>query len=147
MHCRSGSKKDPLHALPHSIARQLFRMECFSEVTQIVRDFGVTISYGITKLMTCARDYLKWYQHWQFGASGDHGSNICIEMGTPANRRRAGGGLYVWETAFTVQRALCTFWVKVTPCRRPPLSLRNVQTLVPINLNLQNDAKTKHFRL
>ena len=63
-------------------------------------------------------EYLKWYQHWQFGASGDHGSNICIEIGTPANCRRAGGGLYVWETAFTVQRALCTFGVKVTPCRR-----------------------------
>ena len=26
-----GSKKDPLHALPHSIGRQLFRMVCFSE--------------------------------------------------------------------------------------------------------------------
>ena len=68
-------------------------------------------------------EYLKWYQHWQFGASGDHGSNICIEIGTPAIRRRAEGCLYVWEivftvqrdpctsleTAFTVQRALCTF--------------------------------------
>ena len=26
-----GSKKDPLHALPHSIGRQLFRMEGFSK--------------------------------------------------------------------------------------------------------------------
>ena len=101
----------------------------------------------------------------QCGRFEGHGSNICIEMGTPANRRRAGGGLYVWETAFTVQRALCTFmgkghpvqmdpctsWrqrspcrepsarsgVKVTPCRRPPLSLRNGQTLEPIRLNFK----------
>ena len=64
------------------------------------------------------RDYLKWYQHWQFGASGDHGSNICIEIGARTNRRRAGGCLYVWETAVTVQRALCTFLGKSKPVQR-----------------------------
>ena len=66
---------------------------------------------------------------------GRQGPNICIEIGAPANRRRAEGCVYVLETAFTVQRALCTFEVKVKPCRRPPLSLRNVQTLAPIGLN------------
>ena len=69
------------------------------------------------------RNLYKWYQNLSFGASGDHGSNICIEIGTRAIRRRAEGCLYVWEivftvqrdpctsleTAFTVQRALCTF--------------------------------------
>ena len=38
----------------------------------------------------------------------DHGPNICIEIGVPANRRRAEGYLYVLETAFTVQGTLCT---------------------------------------
>ena len=61
-------------------------------------------------------------------AYGDHEPNICIEIGAPAIRRRAEGSLYVLETAFTVQRALCTFEGK-------PLSLRNVQTLAPIGLN------------
>ena len=59
----------------------------------------------------------KWdyYQNLPFGASGHHGSNICIEIGARASRRRAEGCLYVWdpctslETALTVQRALCTF--------------------------------------
>ena len=31
MHCRNGFKKGPLHALPHSIGCQLFRMEGFSK--------------------------------------------------------------------------------------------------------------------
>ena len=50
-----------------------------------------------------------------------------------------------------VQRAVCTSWrqpspctepsarlrIKVTPCRRPPLSLKNGQTLEPIRLNFK----------
>ena len=35
-------------------------------------------------------------------------SNICIEIGARANRRRAEGCLYVWEIVFTVQRDPCT---------------------------------------
>ena len=34
-----GSKKDPLHALPHSIGRQLFRMECFSNDLEALGTF------------------------------------------------------------------------------------------------------------
>ena len=30
-----------------------------------------------------------YYQNLPFGASGDHGPNICIEIGARANRRRA----------------------------------------------------------
>ena len=79
-----------------------------------------------------ARDYLKWYQHWQFGASGDHGSNICIEIGARANRRRAEGCLYVWETAFTVQRALCTFRGKGHPVQRALRTFIGKGTMAPI---------------
>ena len=58
----------------------------------------------------------KWdyYQNLPFGASGDHRPNIFIEIGAWANRGRATGCLYVWETAFTVQRALRTFFGKGT---------------------------------
>ena len=70
-----------------------------------------------------------------FGAYGDHDPNICIEIGAPASRRRAEGSLYVLETAFTVQRALCTFEGKGHPVQKATLSLRNVQTLAPIGLN------------
>ena len=83
----------------------------------------------------CGPDCAKWNQNVPLGAYKDLGPNICIEIGAPPNRRRAEGSLYVLETAFTVQSALCTFGVKVTPCRRPPLSLRNGQTLEPIRLN------------
>ena len=76
-------------------------------------------------------EHLKWYQHWQFGASGDHGSNICIEIGTPAIRRRAEGCLYVWETAFTVQRAL-TFRGKGHPVQRALRTFMGKGTMAPI---------------
>ena len=82
-------------------------------------------------------DCTKWYLNVPFGAYGDHGPNICIESGAPANRRRAEGCVYVLGKAFTVQRALCTFGSKGHPCRRPPLSRRNGQTLEPIRLNLK----------
>ena len=56
------------------------------------------------------------YRDWDpSGQPRDHGSNICIEIGAPTNRRRAEDSLYVLETAFTVQRALCTF-TGVGPC-------------------------------
>ena len=58
-----------------------------------------------------------------------------IQIRAPANRRRAEGSLYVLETAFTVQRALCTFEGKGHPVQKATLSLRNVQTLAPIGLN------------
>ena len=74
------------------------------------------------------RNLYKWYQNLSFGASGDHGSNICIEIGARAIRRRAEGCLYVWETAFTVQRALCTFRGKGHHAQKG-------QKWVPIRLN------------
>ena len=77
----------------------------------------------------------KMYRNVPFGAYGDHEPNICIEIGAPAIRRRAEGSLYVLETAFTVQRALCTFEGKGHPVQKATLSLRNVQTLAPIGLN------------
>ena len=60
----------------------------------------------------------KLYRNVPFGAYGDHEPNICIEIGAPANRRRAEGSLYVLETAFTVQRALCTFEGKGHPVQK-----------------------------
>ena len=50
---------------------------------------------------------------------------VAIEIDAPANRRRAEGCLHVLETAFTVQRALCTFTGKGQPG----------QSMVPIRLN------------
>ena len=76
----------------------------------------------------------KWdyYQNLPFGASGDHGPNICIEIGARANRRRAEGCLYVWETAFTVQRALCTFRGKGHPVQRALRTFMGKGTMAPI---------------
>ena len=68
---------------------------------------------------------------------GGHGPNICIEIGAPANRIRAEGCLYVRETAFTVQRPLCTVGVKVTPCRRAAPVTQALQKWVPIRLNFK----------
>ena len=50
--------------------------------------------------------YLKWYQHWQFGASGDHGSNICIEIGARANRRRAEGSVRLGDNLHRAESPL-----------------------------------------
>ena len=83
----------------------------------------------------CGPDCTKWNQNVPLGAYKDLGPNICIEIGAPPNRRRAEGSLYVLETAFTVQRALCTFEGKGHPVQKATLSLRNVQTLAPIGLN------------
>ena len=47
MHCRSGSKKGPLHALSHSIGRQLFRMECSSEDLKALGTFLGQAKFGI----------------------------------------------------------------------------------------------------
>ena len=58
------------------------------------------------------------YRNVPFGAYGDHEPNICIEIGSPANRRRAEGSLYVLEIAFTVQKALCTFEGKGHPVQK-----------------------------
>ena len=40
------------------------------------------------------------------------------EIGLPANRTRAEGCLYVLETAFTVQKALCMFEGKGHPVQK-----------------------------
>ena len=76
----------------------------------------------------------KWdyYQNLPFGASGDHGPNICIETGVRTNRRRAEGCLYVWEIAFTVQRALCTFIGKGHPMQRALRKFMGKGTMAPI---------------
>ena len=76
----------------------------------------------------------KWdyYQNLPFGASGHHGPNTCIEIGARANRRRAEGGLYVWGTAFTVQRALCTFRGKGHPVQRALRTFIGKGTMAPI---------------
>ena len=81
----------------------------------------------------------KWddYQNLPFGAPGNHGPNICKEIGARKKRRRAKGCLYVWETAITMQRALCTFRGNGHPCRSPPRSLRDGQPLEPIRLNFK----------
>ena len=71
-------------------------------------------------------------QNLPFGASRDHGPNICIEIGARANRRRAEGCLYVWETAFTVQRALCTFIRKGHPVQRAIRTFMGKGTMAPI---------------
>ena len=63
---------------------------------------------------------------------GGHGPNICIEIGAPANRIRAEGCLYVWETAFTVQRALCTFRGKGHPVQRALRTFMGKGTMAPI---------------
>ena len=67
-----------------------------------------------------------------YGAYGDLGPNICIEIDAPADRRRAEGCLYVWETAFTVQRALCTFRGKGHPVQRALRTFIGKGTLAPI---------------
>ena len=76
----------------------------------------------------------KWdySQNLPFGASGDHRPNICIEIGARANRGRARGCLYVWETAFTVQRALCTFIGKGHPMQRALGTFMDKGTMAPI---------------
>ena len=56
----------------------------------------------------------------------------AIEIDLPANRRRAEGRLHVLETAFTVQRALCTFTGKG----------QHGQSMVPIRLNRKMMKKT-----
>ena len=61
-----------------------------------------------------------------------HGPSICIEIGARANRRRAEGCLYVWETAFTVQRALCTFIGKGHPVQRALRTFMGKGTMAPI---------------
>ena len=66
----------------------------------------------------CGPDCTKWNQNVPLGAYKDLGPNICIEIGAPPNRRRAEGSLYVLETAFTVQRALCTFEGKGHPVQK-----------------------------
>ena len=48
-----GSKKTHfMSPLSIELGASYSEWNVFSEVTQILRDFGVTISYGITKLMT-----------------------------------------------------------------------------------------------
>ena len=76
----------------------------------------------------------KWdyYQNLPFGASGDHGSNISVGIGARVNRRRAEGCLYVWEIAFTVQRALCTFRGKGHPVQRALRTFMGKGTMAPI---------------
>ena len=83
-----------------------------------------------------------------FGAYGDHEPNICIEIGAPANRRRAEGSLYVLETAFTVQRALCTFEGKGHPVHEALCTFTgegpchpNAAKVGPNSLKFQMDAK------
>ena len=49
-----------------------------------------------------------------------------------ANRRRAEGCLYVWETPFTVQRALCTFRGKGHPVQRALRTFMGKGTMAPI---------------
>ena len=135
MHCRSGFKKGPtscpptfnwVPAIPNGrffqrseSPRNISGSREFLDLCCMLNHFSAKLP-KLSKLMI-----------------GGQGPNICIEIGAPANRRRAEGCVYVLETAFTVQRALCTFGVKVTPCRRPPLSLRNGQTLEPIRLNFK----------
>ena len=70
----------------------------------------------------CGPDCTKWNQNVPLGAYKDLGPNICIEIDAPANHRRAESCLHVLETAFTVQRALCTYVVKGdTVQKAPPL--------------------------
>ena len=84
----------------------------------------------------CGPDCTKWNQNVPLGAYKDLGPNICIEIGAPPNRRRAEGSLYVLETAFTVQRALCTFEGKSHPVQTAPLLPSLPQNWEPIRLNL-----------
>ena len=72
----------------------------------------------------CGLSKWDYYQNLPFGASGDHGSNICIERLAP-------------ERIADVQRAVCTsgeqpspcrersarLGVKATPCREPSARL------------------------
>ena len=70
----------------------------------------------VHKKNICFDDPFRMYTYIVIGTSADtHGSNIRIEIGWPANRTRAEGCQYVLETAFTVQRALCTFTGKGQP--------------------------------
>ena len=78
------------------------------------------------------------YRDWDpSGQPWDHESNICIKIGRPANRRRAEGSLYVLETAFSVQRALCTFTGKGHPVQKTVPIIQALQKWVPIRLNFK----------
>ena len=77
------------------------------------------------------------YRDWDpSGQPWDHESNKCVEIGRPANRRRAEGSLYVLETAFSVQRALCTFTGKGHHVQKTAPVTQALQKWVPIRLNL-----------
>ena len=133
MHCRSGFKKGPTSCPPTfnwapAIPNGMFfrRSESPRNISgsNEIWDLCCTLNHLSAKLPKLSKLMI-----------GGQGPNICIEIGAPANRRRAEGCVYVLETAFTVQRALCTFGSKGHPVQKATLSLRNVQTLAPIGLN------------
>ena len=140
MHCRSGFKKGPTSCPPTFYWAPAIPNGRFFQRSESPRN--ISGSSEILDLCCMLDHFSAKLPKLSKLMIGGHGPNICIEIGAPAKRIRAEGCLYVWETAFTVQRPLCTVGVKVTPCRRLPLSLRNGRPLEPIRLNFKG-AKVK----
>ena len=85
MHCRSGSKKSPLHALPHSIGRQLFRMECCCEDLKALGTGNRCNIWNKTEVL----EYLG-VNIWSFWAAM---SPKLIQNGSETNHLKHLGGL------------------------------------------------------
>ena len=112
---RDGAGKPPeTRAAPRSPQRQpraqtLPRRASALPAARAVRQAGGGDGRGDLSLQSKPDEH----RHSWRGAYGNLGPNICIEkIDASANHRRAEGCLHVLETAFTVQRAICTYVVK-----------------------------------
>ena len=116
MHCRSGFKKEPTSCPPTFNWAPAIPNGRFFQRSESPRN--ISGSSEIWDLCCMLNHFSAKLPKLSKLMIGGHGPNICIEIGAPANRIRAEGCLYVWETAFAVQRALRTFRGKGHPVQK-----------------------------
>ena len=130
MHCRSGFKKEPTSCPPTFNWAPAIPNGRFFQRSESPRN--ISGSNEILDLCCMLNHFSAKLPKLSKLMIGGHGPNICIEIGARANRRRAEGCLYVWGTAFTVQRALCTFRGKGHPVQRALRTFIGKGTMAPI---------------